>query len=74
VAEQDALVQRALGRRPDAIGGHPDVAATDGRSVIYLECKVRDRIKATQVDWIATGLRVGAFAPGEINVVQGVFD
>jgi hypothetical protein len=58
-------VQQALGRRPNAVGGHPDVAATDGRSVAYLECKVRDRIKVTQVDWI------GAISAEEILVVQG---
>ena len=37
----------------------------------YLECKVRDRIKVTQVDWIVTALQIGAISAEEILVVQG---
>jgi len=72
IADRNARVQQALGRRPNALGGHPDVAATDGRSVAYLECKVRDRIKVTQVDWIVTALQIGAISADEVLVVQGV--
>jgi len=71
IADRNGRVQQALGRRPNAVGGHSDVAATDGRSVAYLECKVRDRIKVTQVDWIVTALQIGAISAEEILVVQG---
>ena len=72
LAERNRRVQEARFTRPTSFSGHPDVAATDGTRVAYIECKVRDQPKPSQVDWIQTGIARKVVKPGEVLILRGV--
>jgi hypothetical protein len=40
--------------------GHPDVAVTDGRRVAYIQCKMEDRLKASQIGFSSGGIAMTA--------------
>jgi hypothetical protein len=66
-------VQAARGkRRTSTFSGHPDVAVTDGRRFAYIECKMEDRLKASQVEWFGHAFGRGIVTPEQVLVVQGL--
>lgn len=69
-ATNDA-VQTQLGKG-QTFGGHPDVAVTDGRRVAYLECKMLDSLKPSQIAWFDAAFRAGILAPDDVAIVEGL--
>jgi hypothetical protein len=66
-------VQMARGQlRPSTHGGHPDVAVTDGDRVVYVECKMDDDLKPSQIEWFGEALRRAIVLPDQVLVVQGI--
>lgn len=65
-------VQAARGRRVSTFSGHPDVAVTDGRRVAYVECKMEDSLKPSQIEWFGAALSGGIVEPDQLVVVQGM--
>jgi hypothetical protein len=70
VALNDA-VQARLGKGR-TFGGHPDIAVTDGRRVAYLECKMLDDLKQSQIDWLDAAFDERIITPDDVAVVQGI--
>lgn len=71
-AATNTAVQLARGqRRPTTHSGHPDVAVTDGEQVVYIECKVKDALKETQIEWFRTAFDRKIVLPDQVAVVQG---
>ena len=71
VAAVNDAVQAARGKGR-TFAGHPDVAVTDGRRIVYVECKMNDDIKPSQVEWFGEALDRGIVRLGQVLVVQGV--
>lgn len=66
-------VQTARGQqRTSTFSGHPDVAVTDGQDVVYVECKMEDTLKPSQIDWFGQALGRGIVQLGQMLVVQGL--
>jgi hypothetical protein len=66
-------VQAARGRpRTSTFSGHPDVVVMDGHDVLYIECKVEDDLKASQIDWFGAALGQGIVNIDQVLVVQGL--
>jgi hypothetical protein len=71
VASVNDRVQAARGKGR-TFGGHPDLAVTDGRRVVYVECKMKDAIKPSQVEWFEAAFSGGFVDPSQVFVLQGV--
>jgi hypothetical protein len=71
--ELNKRVQAARGRtRTSSFSGHPDVVVTDGHDVLYIECKVEDSLKESQIDWFGRALGQNIVKLGQVLVVQGL--
>lgn len=71
VIEINDLVQTAR-HKGRTFSGHPDVAVTDGHEVAYIECKMKDAIKPSQMDWFGAAFSDGIVRPSQVVVIQGV--
>lgn len=66
-------VQAARGQtRTSTFSGHPDIAVTDGRDVVYVECKMEDHLKESQIKWFSEAIRARIVRLEQVLVVQGV--
>ncbi len=66
-------VQAARGqRRVTTFSGHPDVAVTDGSRVVYIECKMEDNLKPSQIEWFGEAVNRKIIGVGQVLVVHGV--
>ncbi len=54
-----------------AVRGDPDVAVTDGERIVYIECKVKDGLKPSQIEWLSTAFEPGIVRPDQVAVIQG---
>jgi hypothetical protein len=71
LAVNDA-VQVTLGKGR-TFRGHPDVGVTDGHRVAYLECKMLDDLKESQIEWFGAAFEAELVLPEDVAIVQGVF-
>jgi hypothetical protein len=70
VSLNDAIQVRL--ERNRTFRGHPDVAVTDGVRVAYLECKMRDKVKYSQINWLSTAFEAGLIDPESVALIQGI--